>query len=69
MISVIRMMRQDPGYDPRHTMSVGIPVHENTHIQWADRVQYFEQLRQRIGTLREVVSAAISTNATPPWNG
>jgi hypothetical protein len=69
MISLLGMMHEDLGYDPHKTMSVGIPVHENTHGQWADRVQYFEQIRQRIGILHEVVSAAISTNATPPWNG
>jgi predicted permease len=65
----VHLMHTDLGYDPHHTMSVGIPVHDNTHMQWADRVQYFEQLREKIATLGEVVSAGISTNATPPWNG
>jgi putative ABC transport system permease protein len=65
----VRLMRADLGYDPRQTMSVGIPVHGNAHIEWADRVQYFEQLRERIATLGDVVSAGISTNATPPYSG
>ncbi|MBV9767957.1 MAG: ABC transporter permease [Bryobacterales bacterium] len=65
----VRTMQADLGYDPHHTMSVGIPLHENTHMAWANRVQYFEQLRERIGSLRDVVSAGISTNATPPANG
>jgi putative ABC transport system permease protein len=65
----VKLMRTDLGYDPHHTMSVGIPVHDNTHMEWANRVQYFEQLREKIGTLGEVVSAGISTNATPPSNG
>jgi putative ABC transport system permease protein len=65
----VRMMRADLGYDPHHTMSVGIPVHDNTHIEWGDRVQYFEQIREKIATLGDVVSAGISTNATPPSNG
>jgi predicted permease len=57
------------GYDPHHTMSIGIPVHDNTHMKWEDRSQYFEQIRARIAELPEVVGAGISTNATPPSNG
>jgi predicted permease len=57
------------GYDPHHTMSIGIPVHDNTHMKWEDRSQYFEQIRERIAELPEVVDAGISTNATPPSNG
>jgi len=50
-------------------MSVGIPVHQNAHVSWEDRSNYFEQIRERVAALPEVVSAGISTNATPPWNG
>jgi predicted permease len=64
-----RLARADLGYDPHHTMSVGIPVHPNAHLEWANRVQYFEQLREKVGSLPEVVSAGISTNATPPSSG
>ncbi len=65
----LRMMHSNLGYDPHHVMSVGIPVHENTYLTWAQRSTYFEQLRQRISTLPEVTSVAISSNATPPHNG
>jgi putative ABC transport system permease protein len=57
------------GYDPHNVMSVGIPVHDNTFMKWEERSTYFEQLRARITNLPEVVSAGISTNATPPNNG
>jgi predicted permease len=50
-------------------MSVGIPVHDNTYMTWAERAQFFEQLRQRIAAMPEVMFAGISTNATPPSNG
>jgi predicted permease len=63
------LMRTELGYDPYHTMSVGIPVHDNTHMQWEDRLQYFEQIRAKIAALPGVVEAGISTNATPPSNG
>jgi putative ABC transport system permease protein len=65
----LRLIRTDLGYDPHNTMSVGIPVHQNTHVSWADRSTYFEQLRARVAAMPEVVSAGISTNATPPSNG
>jgi putative ABC transport system permease protein len=65
----VRLVRTDLGYDPHKTMSVGIPVHQNTHVSWADRSTYFEQLRARVAAMPEVVSAGISTNATPPSNG
>ena len=50
-------------------MSVPIPIHENTHVSWKDRSEYFEQIRASIATMPEVVSAGISTNATPPESG
>jgi predicted permease len=65
----VRIVRTTLGYDPQNVMSVGIPVHQNAHVGWEDRTNYFEQLREHIAALPEVVSAGISTNATPPWNG
>ncbi|MFC5865200.1 ADOP family duplicated permease [Acidicapsa dinghuensis] len=57
------------GYDPHNIMSVPIPVHENTYKTWADRANYFEQLKTRVAATPGVAMAAISTNATPPSNG
>lgn len=65
----VRMMRVNLGYDPHNAMSVGIPVHENTFTTWGERVNYFEQLREKIATLPDVVATGISTNATPPDSG
>ena len=65
----LHMVNADLGYDPHNTMSVPIPIHENTHVSWQNRAQYFEQIRARIAAMPEVLSAAISTNATPPDNG
>jgi predicted permease len=50
-------------------MSVPIPVHNNAHVSWKDRSEYFENLRARIAAMPEVIAAGISTNATPPSNG
>jgi predicted permease len=63
------LIHTELGYDPRRTMSIGIPVHDNTHMKWEDRAQYFDQIRAKIAGLPGVVGAGISTNATPPSNG
>jgi len=65
----VRMMHVDLGYNPHNVMSVGIPVHEHTFSTWAERSNYFTQLRDKIATLPDVLSTGISTNATPPDSG
>ncbi len=65
----VRLLHTDLGYDPHNTMSVPIPVHENTHVTWKDRGEYFEQIRARLAAMPQVVAAGISTNATPPSSG
>jgi predicted permease len=65
----LRLVNTDLGYDPHNTMSVPIPVHENTHVSWKERSEYFEQIRARVAAMPEVVMAGISTNATPPSSG
>jgi predicted permease len=69
MRGFIHMMRVNLGYDPHNTMSVGIPVHDNSYTTWEARKAYFHQLLQRVGEMPDVVAAGISTNATPPDNG
>jgi predicted permease len=64
--SFVRLTRVPLGYDPHHVLSVGIPLQENAYTTWQARVNYFEQLRARIATLPDVVSAGISSIATPP---
>lgn len=65
----LHLVHANLGYDPHNTMSVGIPVHDNTYMTWQERSQYFDQIRQRIASMPEVMTAGISTNATPPSNG
>jgi predicted permease len=69
MEGFVRLMRVNLGYDPHNTMSVGIPVHDNTYTTWEARRTYFNQLLQKVSAMPEVVSAGLSTNATPPDNG
>jgi putative ABC transport system permease protein len=65
----VRMLHVNLGYNPHNVMSVGIPVHEHTFSTWAERSNYFTQLRDRIATLPDIVATGISTNATPPDSG
>ena len=65
----LRLANTDLGYDPQNTMSLPIPVHDGTYPTWKERSEYFERLRAAVAAMPQVVSAAISTNATPPANG
>jgi predicted permease len=65
----LRLVNADLGYDPHNRMSLPIPVHENTHMSWQDRSEYFEQIRAKFAAMPQVIEAGISTNATPPSNG
>ena len=65
----VRILHVNLGYNPHNVMSVGIPVHEKTFSTWAERSNYFTQLRDKIATLPDVITTGILTNATPPDSG
>jgi predicted permease len=65
----LRLANSDLGYDPQNTMSLPIPVHDGTYSTWKERSEYFERLRAAVAAMPQVVTAGISTNATPPANG
>jgi putative ABC transport system permease protein len=65
----LRLVRGPFGYDPRNTLVVGIPLHDNSYMSFEQRAAYFDHLREKTAAIPGVVSAAISTRATPPANG
>jgi predicted permease len=65
----IRMNTVPLGYEPQHVMSVVIPIGEDAHTTWADRARFFTELRDKIVAMPGVLSAGVSTNATPPNSG
>jgi predicted permease len=65
----IRMNTVKLGYEPKHVMSVIIPLRDNAYTTWAERSRFFEQLREKVAGMPGVIGAGISTNATPPDNG
>ncbi len=65
----LRMMRVPLGYQPQHVMSVTMPIRDGAHTTWADRVRYYTELRDKIAAMPGVLSAGMSSNATPPNSG
>ncbi len=65
----VKLVRTNLGYDPHNIMSVGIPVHQNSHVSWENRSAYFAEILSRVQAMPEVAAAGISSNATPPSNG
>jgi putative ABC transport system permease protein len=65
----LSMLRVPLGYQPQHVMSVIIPIRDDAHTTWADRTRFFTELHDKIALMPGVLSAAVSTNATPPDSG
>src|ERR1700722_14192350 len=65
----IRMLHVPLGYEPRHVMSVVIPIGADAHTTWVDRARFFTELRDKIAAMPGILSAGVSTNATPPNSG
>jgi hypothetical protein len=65
----IGMLRVPLGYQPKHVMSVVIPIRDDAHTTWADRARFYTELHDKIAAMPGVLSAGISTNATPPDSG
>jgi predicted permease len=63
------MLRVPLGYQPQHVMSVVIPIRDDAHTTWADRARFYTELRDKIAVMPGVLSAGVSTNATPPDSG
>ncbi|HEY3991226.1 MAG TPA: ABC transporter permease [Acidobacteriaceae bacterium] len=64
--SFVRLLRVPLGYDPHNVTAADIPLQANTYTTWQARQHYFEQLRASVARLPGVLSAGISTGATPP---
>lgn len=67
--SFVHMLRVPLGYDPQNVMAVSIPLHENAYTQWPERLNYFEQIREKVAELPNVVSTGLSANSPPPMSG
>jgi len=64
-----QLIHEPLGYDPHNVMAIGIPLRASSYGTWPARAAYFEQLREKVADTPGVITAAISTDATPPRNG
>jgi predicted permease len=64
-----QLIHEPLGYDPHNVMAIGIPLRASSYGTWPARAAYFEQLREKVAETPGVITAAISTDATPPRNG
>jgi predicted permease len=67
--SFLHILRTPLGYNPHNVVDVGIPLRENTFTNWQARTNYFEQMRDSIASLPDVVSATVATGGPPPNSG
>src|SRR5579859_378387 len=56
---LLLLLHTNFGYEPRDLAEVTMVLREGSHAQWADRIQYFEQIRRAVARDRNVISAAI----------
>jgi len=73
--SFLQLMRMPLGYEPANVMKVGIMLHVHDPGEW-DRIHshdgraaYIEQLREKIASVPGVLTAAVGTDAAPPYAG
>ena len=56
---LLELLHTNLGYEPQNLASVNLVLPEGSHDQWADRVLYYEQIRQAISRDPAVLSAGI----------
>jgi putative ABC transport system permease protein len=54
-----QLLHANLGYQPQDLASVNLVLSEGAHNNWADRIQYYEQIRDAVARDPEVISAAI----------
>jgi predicted permease len=75
MNTFLDVMRLPLGYNPKNVLQVGIMMHWGDPKVWQSlqprepRAAYIERIRERIALVPGVVSAAVGTDAAPPWSG
>jgi putative ABC transport system permease protein len=61
MRKLFDLVHANLGYEPQNLASVNLVLREGSHDQWADRINYFDQIRRAIASDPNVLSAAIGS--------
>ncbi len=64
--ALYRFVHSPLGYDPDHLGCITIPLRDGTYRQWEHRMAYYEQIRQKAGSIPGILSAAIEQTFLPP---
>ena len=64
--SLYRLVHSPLGYDPSNVGCITIPLRDDTHVQWEDRVAYYDQIRQKAQSTPGILSVAIEQTYLPP---
>lgn len=60
------MMHKALGYDPHNLAWVTIPLRDGTYTDWQKRIGYYARVREEVGSIPGVQSAAIAYTFLPP---
>jgi predicted permease len=63
------LLHRPLGYDPQHTVVLGIPLHPNSYTTWQARAAYFDRLEQQLSSTPDVSHVAFAINGVPPGSG
>jgi predicted permease len=56
---LFQLLHSNLGYEPQNLASVNLVLREGAHDEWADRIHYYEQIREAVASDPNVLSAAI----------
>ncbi len=66
---LMKLLRQNLGYDPSHVLTFRIPLAQGRYADWSSRRTFYRNVLARVRRLPDAEAAAISMLGTPPYNG
>lgn len=66
MRTLMDLHRAKLGYNPGHILVCGLNLMEGSYPSWAERINYYEQIRRTFADLPDVDSVSISIQPLPP---
>lgn len=66
---LMKLLRQNLGYDPSHVLTFRIPLAQGRYADWSSRRTFYQNILARLRRSPDAEAAAISILGTPPYNG
>jgi predicted permease len=64
--SLYQLIHAPLGYDPNNVGCITISLRDGAFMHWENRVTYYDQLRQKVGSTPGILSVAIAQTFLPP---